>query len=129
MALSAACEPAGAFECATVEDCVALDAGLGVCQPTGYCSFTDIACASGQRYGEYASDRLANACVPPEDAREPDEDDDSPDPTGGTTGIDPDGGSDSDEPGNSGPDSDSGSGSGTDDTPVLDPNLGLWVTF
>ena len=38
----------------------------GVCQPTGYCSFPDASCESGQRYGELAGGTLANTCVDPE---------------------------------------------------------------
>jgi hypothetical protein len=35
----------------------------GVCQPTGFCSFPDPSCESGQRYGAHAGERLAERCV------------------------------------------------------------------
>ena len=38
----------------------------GVCQPSGYCSFPDTDCESGQRYGEFASSELRGQCVPAE---------------------------------------------------------------
>lgn len=38
----------------------------GVCQSTGYCSFPDDTCESGQRYGELAGGTLAGTCVDPE---------------------------------------------------------------
>lgn len=33
----------------------------GICQPTGYCSFDDADCSTGQRYG--AADKLSGVCV------------------------------------------------------------------
>ncbi len=39
---------------------------VGQCQPTGFCSFPDGECASGQRYGKFAGSGLADACVPSE---------------------------------------------------------------
>ena len=50
------------FVCASDEHCARGDVG-GVCQATGFCSFPDDACASGQRYGEHAGKGLAGACV------------------------------------------------------------------
>jgi hypothetical protein len=38
----------------------------GLCQPSGYCSFPDQVCASGQRFGEAAPAELAGECVEPE---------------------------------------------------------------
>jgi hypothetical protein len=38
-------------------------ADRGVCEPAGFCSFDDMGCASGRRYGEGASAALANTCV------------------------------------------------------------------
>lgn len=35
----------------------------GVCQATGYCSFPDAECSSGQRYGAHAGGSLADTCV------------------------------------------------------------------
>ena len=53
-----ACGPASAFVCESPEQC-----GAGVCEPSGYCSFPDDECPSGRRYGTFAGDGLANACV------------------------------------------------------------------
>lgn len=47
------------FRCTSSEQCSG-----GLCQATQYCSFQDPSCeGSGQRYGQYAGDGLANACV------------------------------------------------------------------
>lgn len=54
----AACDVARTFECATDAQCE-----TGRCEATGYCSFADGACASGQRYDDYAGDGLAGKCV------------------------------------------------------------------
>ena len=64
LALAAACNPsAGAFLCFSDEECK--HAGQsGTCQQSGYCSFDDPGCSSGQRYGDYAGDNLAGRCVP-----------------------------------------------------------------
>jgi len=43
-----------------------LDAHCGAggrCEPVGYCSFPDAACADGRRYDELARDELAGRCV------------------------------------------------------------------
>ena len=50
------------FECTQSSQC-SVD-GMGACQPDGWCSFPDADCASGQRYGEFAGDGQADACVP-----------------------------------------------------------------
>jgi len=50
--------PAAAFRCSSSEQCT----GGGICQPTGFCSFDDPACASGQRYGAASGD-LGGVCV------------------------------------------------------------------
>lgn len=55
------------FACASDDQCQA-GAVAGQCQPSGYCSFPDDSCASGQRYGGSAPDDVANACVVPDDA-------------------------------------------------------------
>lgn len=49
----------GAFHCEDVDDC----GSDGTCEASGFCSFPDGACPSGQRYGEHAGDGLAGACV------------------------------------------------------------------
>lgn len=56
---SAGCGSAGVFACTDDGDCSG-----GVCQASGYCSFADGGCASGQRYGEHAPATLASRCVP-----------------------------------------------------------------
>lgn len=50
----------GAFACSDDQQC-----GAGVCESTGYCSFPDASCDSGQRYGELAASELAGQCVDP----------------------------------------------------------------
>ncbi len=55
---------AGTFLCESEEQCVS-DQGAGQCEPSGFCSFVDSACASGQRYGGLAPGGLSNECVPP----------------------------------------------------------------
>ncbi|MBL4685943.1 MAG: DUF5050 domain-containing protein [Nannocystaceae bacterium] len=54
------------FECTDDSQCNANGDGKeGTCQPaTGFCSFPDDDCDSGQRYGALAPDGLAGACVP-----------------------------------------------------------------
>jgi hypothetical protein len=58
--LAAACvKPSASFTCDSSAECTV----GGTCQPaTGFCSFADGACASGQRYGDAAGD-LSNVCV------------------------------------------------------------------
>ena len=60
LALAAGCTPIEhAFVCHDDASCAP-----GTCQSaTHFCSFTDAMCPSGQRYGEFAGDRLANTCV------------------------------------------------------------------
>jgi hypothetical protein len=61
---SGGCMGSDAFLCASDVHCQR-GATQGLCQPSGYCSFPDDTCASGQRYGQHASDALANQCVEP----------------------------------------------------------------
>jgi len=61
-ALVAGCSAAGAFACEDDDDCAGADGGA--CEPTGFCSFPDEECGSGRRYGQWAGDGLAMACVP-----------------------------------------------------------------
>jgi len=56
-----ACAP-GAFECIGNDDCVDGSA-RGTCEPTGFCSFADVACPSMRRYGDLAGDGLGGVCV------------------------------------------------------------------
>lgn len=57
------CQRAESFVCAADDECVD-GSRAGTCEPSGFCSFPDAACASGQRYGEYASAELAGSCAP-----------------------------------------------------------------
>lgn len=63
MSLGAAgCVDPGAFECSTSDQCIR-GGGAGTCQASGYCSFADPGCASGQRYDDSATEDLAGTCV------------------------------------------------------------------
>ena len=57
---AAACSPygGGAYRCERDDQCT----GGGTCQSTGFCSFSDPNCPSGQRYGE-SSGPLSKSCV------------------------------------------------------------------
>ncbi len=58
------CQSSAGFQCMGDDACS--NGGIaGACQPTGYCSFPDPDCASGQRYGELA-EIYAQQCVPPD---------------------------------------------------------------
>ncbi|MCA9653116.1 MAG: hypothetical protein H6712_19840 [Myxococcales bacterium] len=57
---------AGVFLCQDDGSCEQ-GGSQGVCQPSGYCSFPDASCESGQRYGELAGGTLAGTCVEPEE--------------------------------------------------------------
>lgn len=58
------CLGGDAFLCESDEVCQ--QGGVsGLCQPSGYCSFPDDECATGQRYGEHAGGPLAGECVDP----------------------------------------------------------------
>lgn len=52
---------ANAFACEDAGDCAGVMGG--VCESTGWCSFPDDTCDSGRRYGEWAGNELAGACV------------------------------------------------------------------
>lgn len=66
-AVGLACGGAFAFVCEDDTQC-SDGSRQGVCQPTGYCSFPDGACDTGQRYGQRAAPELAGQCVPPGEA-------------------------------------------------------------
>ena len=51
-----------AYQCASSTECTQAGGEVGTCESTGYCSFTDPACQSGRRYGEYAGG-YSNECV------------------------------------------------------------------
>ena len=63
--LWAGCVGGGAFECQQDSDCV--DNGPGFCEPAGFCSFADVQCPSGKRYGDFAGS-LSGLCVGDEPA-------------------------------------------------------------
>lgn len=61
------CTSEGEYACSDASMCVV--AGVaGQCQSTGFCSFPDTTCPTGQRYGEYARAGLAYDCVPADTA-------------------------------------------------------------
>ena len=75
------------YACSDASQCINGDIA-GVCQLSGYCSFPDDSCPSGQRYGSHAGGGLAGVCVP----IDPDETDSSTDASSGsdsgsTTGV------------------------------------------
>ena len=55
------CSGTNVFPCQTSVQC----GENGTCQATGFCSFPDGACPSGERYGQLAGDGLAGECVEP----------------------------------------------------------------
>lgn len=59
VSMAAGCLPRTEYKCTGNADCTASGS---ICEPSGYCSFVDGTCASGQRYGEL-SGSLANECV------------------------------------------------------------------
>jgi len=56
-----ACRVEGAFTCETDAAC-RTSTQAGRCEATGFCSFPDETCATGQRYAASAGDGLAHAC-------------------------------------------------------------------
>ena len=50
------------FHCHDSVQCV-LEGEQGTCEPSGFCSFADHQCASGQRYGEAAPKGLRGSCT------------------------------------------------------------------
>ena len=57
----AACSPPSPYTCATSSDCE-VDGMSGVCEADSFCSFSDVDCPSGRRYGA-ESGPLSEACV------------------------------------------------------------------
>lgn len=57
---SAACLRKTEYHCTSSAQCDGMPGGY--CEATTYCSFTDTACPSGRRYGEFGGE-LANTCV------------------------------------------------------------------
>ena len=62
IALIGCSNPKPAFECEGNVSCRD-GANQGSCEETGYCSFPDMACPLGSRYGKAAGDGLADTCV------------------------------------------------------------------
>jgi len=61
--IGGACNGTTSYQCSESSQC--MSAGIaGMCQPDGWCSFPDTACPSGQRYGAFVGDALAEQCVP-----------------------------------------------------------------
>jgi hypothetical protein len=60
--LAVGCGQPRVFPCDTDTQCV-LDHVPGRCEVTGFCSFPDIGCASGSRFGEHAPVDIAGTCV------------------------------------------------------------------
>lgn len=124
------CGLSDTFACESDEQCV--HAGTaGVCQSTGYCSFPDAACSSGQRYGAHAGDGLERSCVPEGPAAS---DGTAAATTGDVETDDPM--TSSDVTGTTGPTSSSTSGPGSDTGDaetttgeLLDPDLVAWYRF
>jgi hypothetical protein len=56
------CGSPRAFKCASDTDCVN-GAVPGRCERDGYCSFPDVSCPAGSRYGEHAPAGVRDACV------------------------------------------------------------------
>jgi hypothetical protein len=57
------CAPASVFACVADEQC----GDEGRCEAQGYCSFPDVTCDSGRRYGELSGGKIAGTCVPEDD--------------------------------------------------------------
>jgi alpha-tubulin suppressor-like RCC1 family protein len=60
---STACVSETPFVCTDSSQCIAADGQSGICESTGFCSFSDDTCESGRRYGKAAGDGLASQCV------------------------------------------------------------------
>lgn len=64
LGLGLGCASADTFVCSLPHQC----GPGGTCESSGYCSFPDPDCSSGQRYGDHASAELAGTCVELDDA-------------------------------------------------------------
>jgi len=65
LGISAGCSDAGYFVCTSNAECTEAEGGR--CEPSGACSFPDVACPTGRRYGEAGNPNIAGQCVPPGD--------------------------------------------------------------
>lgn len=59
------CPDAGYFVCSSNAECTETTGGR--CEPSGACSFPDLACPTGRRYGQAGNPNIAGQCVPPGD--------------------------------------------------------------
>jgi cysteine-rich repeat protein len=66
---SSTCLREPGFVCEDSAQCVAAEDG--VCTDVGWCAYPDDACASGQRFGEFAPDDVAGVCVGEQDDEPP----------------------------------------------------------
>lgn len=62
--IGAGCLRDQTFTCADSSDCRSSTSN-GTCEPTGFCSFPDGDCDTGQRYGEHSGDLSGKCVVPP----------------------------------------------------------------
>ncbi|MGH1342351.1 MAG: hypothetical protein ACRBN8_12405 [Nannocystales bacterium] len=61
LSLACACGEPEPYPCATDSECV-VDEASGRCEVNAYCSYPDVACEPGRRWGPFAGDGLADAC-------------------------------------------------------------------
>ncbi len=61
-ALASACADPDPFPCSVDSECL-VDGSAGQCERNAYCSYPDVACEPGRRWGPYAGDGLAEACT------------------------------------------------------------------
>lgn len=62
LAAIAACGGPRTYNCTTDAECV-LGTIPGRCEENGFCSFPDVVCSSGGRYGDHAPSGIRNTCV------------------------------------------------------------------
>lgn len=137
IALASACDSDARFACSSHEQCTRRSGEMGVCEADGYCSFSDPACDSGQRYAEHSGPMsgdctmMEGTALPAEASRDPSSD------TGDSDALD---GSDEGSEGTSSTPSTTSTSSetttgilddetGTTTGPILDPDLVLWMDF
>lgn len=86
------CVGSDPFECTINSQCNG-EAEGALCQPTGFCSFPDDSCDSGQRYGDLAGEAFANECVDVDDpsgsTADPSAEATGPDPSTSSSAQDP----------------------------------------
>ncbi len=62
-AAMASCTPVEPFTCGGHDAACDQGGAGGRCEPTGYCTFEDPACASGRRYAASAGEGLSGDCL------------------------------------------------------------------